>query len=97
MTHENTSRRMTKGLPSSSNISIDISDVIHPKYILSEPFNIFIEFLHDRSHLSAVHDRMDAVRNDSLKPFKEDDKGTTIEPQILVLIYLMSFSKRCSL
>jgi hypothetical protein len=38
MTHENPSRRMTKGLPSSSNISIDTSYVIHPKYVLSEPF-----------------------------------------------------------
>jgi hypothetical protein len=27
-----------KGLPSSSNISIDISHVIHPENILSEPF-----------------------------------------------------------
>jgi hypothetical protein len=38
MTHKNPSRRMIKGLLSCSNINIDISYVIHPKYILSEPF-----------------------------------------------------------
>jgi hypothetical protein len=54
--------------------------VIHPKFILSEPFvNVFIKFLYDRSHSSAVHDRMGAVRKDLLKPFKKDDKGTAIE------------------
>jgi hypothetical protein len=35
--------------------------------------------LYDRSCLSAVQVRMGAVRNDSLKPFKKDDKETTIE------------------
>ncbi len=34
MTHENPSSRMTKMLRSSSNISIDISYVIHPKIYL---------------------------------------------------------------
>ncbi len=38
MTHKNTPRRMTKGMTLSSNIIIDMSYVIHPKYILSEPF-----------------------------------------------------------
>jgi hypothetical protein len=48
--------------------------------ILSEPFvKVFIEFLYDWSHSSAVHDRMGAVRNDSLKPFKKDDKRTVME------------------
>ncbi len=77
MTHENPSRRITKGLPSSSNISIDISCVILSKYI--HFVNVFIGFLHDRSQSSAVHGRMGAVRNESLKSFKKDDKGTTIE------------------
>jgi hypothetical protein len=54
MTHENPSRRMTKALALSSNISVDILYVIHPKYILSEPFyKCFIKFLYDRSRLSA--------------------------------------------
>jgi hypothetical protein len=38
MTHENLSRRMTKELPSISNVRFDISYVIHPNYKLSEPF-----------------------------------------------------------
>jgi hypothetical protein len=53
MTHENLSRRMTKGMPASSNISFDISYVIDPKYILPEPFvNVFIEFLYEQSRSS---------------------------------------------
>jgi hypothetical protein len=38
MTQENPSRRMIRGLSLGKNISIDILCVIHPKYILSEPF-----------------------------------------------------------
>jgi hypothetical protein len=43
--------------------------------------NVFIKFLYDWSHSSAVHDMMGAVRNDSLKPFKKDAKRTVIEFQ----------------
>ncbi len=57
-----------------------MSYVIHPKYILYEPFvNVFIGFLDDRSRSSVVHGRMGAVRNDSRKSFKKDDKKTVIE------------------
>jgi hypothetical protein len=56
-----------------SNISIDVSYVIHPKYIFS------IGFLHDQSCSSAVHIRMGAVRNDSPNSFKKDEKRDDIE------------------
>jgi hypothetical protein len=35
--------------------------------------------VYDWSHSSMVHDRMGAVRYDSLKFFKKDDNRTTIE------------------
>jgi hypothetical protein len=48
-------------------------------YFLNHFVIVFIEFLCDRSRSPTVHGAMDAVRNDSLKPFKKDDKRTTIE------------------
>jgi hypothetical protein len=48
-------------------------------YFLNHFVNVFIEFWYDRSHSSAVHGRMGAVRYDSRKPFKKDDKRTVIE------------------
>jgi hypothetical protein len=38
ISHKNPSKRMKNGLPSISNVSIDISYVILPKYHFSEPF-----------------------------------------------------------
>jgi hypothetical protein len=65
MTHENPSRRMTKVLPSISNISIYMSYVIHPNiFFLNHFVKVFIEFLYDRSRSSAVRGMMGAVRND---------------------------------
>jgi hypothetical protein len=40
--------------------------------------NVFIEFLYDRSHSSAVHGRMGGVWNNSWKSFKKDDKSAAI-------------------
>jgi hypothetical protein len=48
-------------------------------YFLNHIVDIFIKFLYDQSRSSAVHGRMGAVRNDSRKPFKKDDKRTVIE------------------
>jgi hypothetical protein len=64
----------------SSNISIDMSNVIHQKYMyfLNHFINVFIGFLYDQSRSSAEHDRMGAVRNDSRKSFKKDDKRAAI-------------------
>jgi hypothetical protein len=48
-------------------------------YFLSHFVNVFIEILYDRSRSSAVHGRMGAVKNDSQKPFKKDDKRAVVE------------------
>jgi hypothetical protein len=65
----------------SSNISIDVSYVIHPKciYFLNHFIDFSIRFLHDRSRSSAVHIRMGVVRNDSPNSFKKDEKRDDIE------------------
>ncbi len=65
----------------SSNISIDVSYVIHPNYIcfLNHFIDVSIGFLHNRSRSSEVHIRMGAVRHDSPNSFKKDEKRDDIE------------------
>ncbi len=48
-------------------------------YFLNNFVNVFIKFLYDWSHSSAVHGRIGAERNDSQKLFKKHDKKTAIE------------------
>ncbi len=48
-------------------------------FFLNHFVNIFIEFLDDLSHSSATHGRMGAVRNDSQKSFKKDEKSAAID------------------
>ncbi len=60
-------------------VVICLMSFIQNMYFLNHFVYAFIEFLYDRSRSSAVHDRMGAVRNDSLKPFKKDDKRTFME------------------
>jgi hypothetical protein len=48
-------------------------------YFLNHFDDVFIKFLYDQSRSSVVHGRMGAVRNDSQKPFKKDDKRTVTE------------------
>ncbi len=50
-------------------------------YFLNHFVNVFIGFLDDWSRSSAVHGRIGAVRNDSRKSFKKDDKMAVIDPK----------------
>jgi hypothetical protein len=63
---------------------------IHNIYFLNPFIKVFIRFLYDRSHSSTVHIRMGAVRNDSQKSFKKDDKRTTIGLKYYIdILYLL--------
>jgi hypothetical protein len=60
-------------------VFIYLMSFIQNIYFLNHFDNVFNKCLYDQSHSSAVHGRMGAVRNDSRKPFKNDDKRTANE------------------
>jgi hypothetical protein len=66
-------------------VLICLMSFIQNIYFMNHFVNVFIGFLDDRSRSSAVHGRMGAVRNDTRKSFKKDDKRTVITLWVLCL------------
>jgi hypothetical protein len=94
MTHENLSRRMTNELQSSSNISVIMPYVIHPKYILSEQFCYCFHQIFVWPFTFIGGTWQDRCGKEWLtKTLQEGWQKGCHWAQILVLIYIMSFIK----